>query len=102
MRKNLIKLLALSALTLSFSLASFADNLVSDGSFESQNGGSSFVTIGPGALGPWNIDSGNIDLIGGYWQAHAGTNSVDMNGVTQASISQLLATTPGQSYNLTF
>lgn len=80
-------------------------NLVTNGSFETPIvGGAPFVTLnsGSGALPGWSI-LGSIDHIGSYWQASDGNQSIDLNGLGQlGTISQTLATTPGQLYELTF
>ncbi|MGH7133168.1 MAG: hypothetical protein ACREJO_14640 [Phycisphaerales bacterium] len=71
----------LAVVTAAASAAS-AQNLVQDGSFETPSAGSSFVAIGGGgAMGAWVVDGG-IDLIGGFWQADTGTQSVDMNSAS--------------------
>ncbi len=80
-------------------------NLVLNGSFETPIvGGSPFVTLNSGslALPNWSI-LGSIDHIGNYWQASDGNQSIDLNGFgLVGTISQTLATTPGQLYELTF
>jgi choice-of-anchor C domain-containing protein len=103
MVKQIGKLICVSMLAAVFAVPALADNLVLDGSFETLNAGTTFATIGVGPLGSWTINTGTVDLVGsGYWQAHAGINSVDMNGVSPASISQSLNTTVGQNYALSF
>jgi len=76
-------------------------NLVSNGGFESP--GTFVGTFEPfTVLTGWNIDSGSIDLINTYWQPASGSYSIDLAGNAPASISQVLATTPGGKYDLSF
>jgi choice-of-anchor C domain-containing protein len=79
-------------------------NLVNDGGFEQGTAGGSFTTYGVGAMGGWTVTAGNVDLVGGYWQPAAGSQSVDMagfyaNGTIQQTINNL---TSGSWYYLTF
>jgi choice-of-anchor C domain-containing protein len=78
-------------------------NLISDGDFSNPPGGASFTTINAGSnFGPWSVDTGSIDLIGGYWQSPtAGGGSVDLDGDSPGSISQTFTATAG-SYLLSF
>lgn len=81
-----------------------AQNIVTDGSFESGAapvGG--FATYSSGAtFGGWGVKNGSIDLINGYWQAAHGAKSVDMNGHSLGTIFQDLVTTAGTSYDIFF
>ena len=78
-------------------------NLLSNGSFESPVFGGSYTTVGTGGtVGAWTVDSGSIDLIGNYWQAQDGLQSVDMSGNGDGKISQTVNTTAGQQYRLSF
>jgi choice-of-anchor C domain-containing protein len=65
------------------------------GAYEQLNAGSTVLT-------GWSITTGSIDWIGTYWPAAAGTKSLDMNGAAPGAISQVLATTIGKSYVVTF
>lgn len=81
-------------------------NLVVDGNFDAPPGGGSFTTYSAGSdFGPWHVNSGSVDLIGGYWQSPTGPTggSVDLDGFFQAgSISQELHVSNAGLYNLTF
>jgi len=83
------------------SMASAGDNLVADGTFSNTING--FQTIGAGGNigGAWSVSSGSVDLIGTYWQAPAGTGSVDMDGNSPGAIAQSLSLAAG-FYTLTF
>jgi choice-of-anchor C domain-containing protein len=78
-------------------------NLVQNGEFESPIAASPWSTLFPGnGLTGWTIETGSIDLINGYWQPHAGAQSVDLAGNSPARISQTITTVPGASYDLSF
>lgn len=80
-------------------------NIVLDGDFSVPSGGASFTTYSAGqSFGPWNVNSGSVDLIGNYWQSPTiSGGSVDLDGFFQAgSISQLLTVPTTGLYNLSF
>jgi len=92
MKKSLGLALAASGLFLGLLTSNANASFVADGDFTAPSGGGSFVTYGVGAMGPWNVTSGTVDLIGGYWQAPSfGGGSVDMDGNSPGSISQALS-----------
>ena len=65
--------------------------------------GSVTFSAGGRSLAPWVIDSGSIDVVDSrYWPAFQGTQSIDLSGVSRATIQQSFHTAPGQSYMLTF
>lgn len=103
MKKNLV--VAIAAIGLFF--GAFTSNAnaayVQNGEFNNPWGGGSFTTYNAGGnFGGWNVDSGSVDLIGGYWQsATVGGGSVDMDGNRPGAISQTLTTGAG-SYVLNF
>jgi choice-of-anchor C domain-containing protein len=80
--------------------------IITNGSFESgADPGGSFSTLsaGSGDLTGWNIVTGSIDYIGGYWAAQDGHRSIDLNGNDVSAISQqLTGLTPGQQYKVSF
>ncbi|HSZ52069.1 MAG TPA: PEPxxWA-CTERM sorting domain-containing protein [Caulobacteraceae bacterium] len=80
-----------------------ATDLVSDPEFNSPYGGSVFTTYYAGqSFGAWTVLSGSIDLIGGYWQElGSGEGSVDVNGRSDGTFGQSIATGTG-TYRLTF
>jgi len=92
--------LALAGATLAF-------GGLTNGSFESgayADGGSGFEQLNAGdtSLTGWNVDAGSVDWIGTYWPAQDGGMSIDMSGSDAGTISQTLATTIGNSYNVAF
>lgn len=79
---------------------SFAQ-IVKNGSFEDPTVAPlSFATLS-GGLTNWTI-GGNIDLIGNYWAAQDGNQSVDLNGLVVGSLTQAVDLVGGQMYNLSF
>jgi choice-of-anchor C domain-containing protein len=64
----------------------------------------SFDTLGTGstAITGWTVTGGNIDYIGGLWQAAQGSRSLDMVGNSLGSIAQSFDTTAGAQYKVEF
>jgi choice-of-anchor C domain-containing protein len=50
----------------------------------------------------WTVSAGNIDYIGTYWTAAAGSRNIDLNGISAGTIQQTFDTTPGKFYQVTF
>ena len=76
-----------------------------DGSFESPNvGGGYQPVLAGGNIGAWFVESGSVEIVGTYWQAAAGNQSLDLSGVWDlaGTIYQDIPTTPGQKYTLRF
>jgi choice-of-anchor C domain-containing protein len=84
-------------------LDSLGENLVANGGMESPDVPGAFTGFATGTtIGAWRVESGNVDLTAGYWQAAAGKQSVDLTGDTPGTIAQDVPTTPGQPYTLRF
>lgn len=76
-----------------------------NGSFEATSPAGAFDTLYAGnlALTGWIVGSGSVDFIGSYWQAAAGSNSLDMVGNSLGSVSQWITDlTAGVQYMVTF
>jgi len=75
-----------------------------NGSFEIGTDPGVFATLSAGNtnITDWTINSGSVDYIGTYWLASNGLRSIDLNGLASGSISQVLATVVGATYNVTF
>ena len=104
MRKNLLAGVALVATVLAGS-ASAATNLITNGHFVGPNPNGSFETVSAGELDipGWDVLAGNVDWIQGYWAGSDGDGfSIDLNGTTQGTIGQTVATEIGKLYKLTF
>jgi choice-of-anchor C domain-containing protein len=79
------------------------DNQATNASFESPNVGSSVVRYGQGGnIDGWFVASGSVDLVGTYWQAATGSQSVDMSGAGRGGIYQDVPTVQGVTYSLAF
>lgn len=102
---------ALATATVAFAatpaLASTPLDTFTNGTFEPGTT-SAFITLGAGAGSPtyisdWTVKSGNVDLIGTYWQQPPGGGySLDMNGNIPGAISQQFDTTAGVTYAVQF
>ena len=102
MRKALGTTVVLSvALATSSALA--GGGPVNNGDFEKPDAGSTWITYSKGeTFKGWTVARGSIDLIGELWQAATGKQSIDLAGFSEGAISQVVVTTPGQPYLLTF
>ena len=92
-----------SALVISGSVS--AANIVTGG-FEQPgtfNGNFQNLPAGSTGLTGWTIDSGSIDLIRAYWTPSEGSYSIDLDGSSVGSISQVIVDLIiGQSYTILF
>ena len=84
-------------------------DVVKNGSFETPDPGSGFSNYGTGGTGtsvgagsPWKVGSGNVDHVGGRFDAAKGKGAIDLNGLTAGSVYQDLSTVPGAVYRLRF
>ena len=101
----LIAIATAAVLTAGSANASVSANLIKNGSFESTVVSDPYRTLGSSTsvLTNWTINAGSVDLIGSYWNAQDGHQSLDMNGsAANGVISQSFATTAGQRYNVSF
>ncbi|MEM6406956.1 MAG: choice-of-anchor C family protein [Pseudomonadota bacterium] len=96
----------ISALALSAGLATGAQAAVVNGSFEDPGtvtGNWATYSAGSNALTGWTIDSGSIDLINAFWQHSDGNYSINLDGTSPGTISQMLTgLTVGRAYTLAF
>jgi choice-of-anchor C domain-containing protein len=60
------------------------------------------VGVGATTITGWEVFNNPLDWIGYLWPASDGTNSVDLDGSFTSGIRQTFATTPGQTYVVTF
>ena len=92
--------IALAGATLAFSGPT-------NGSFETGtyvDGGSGFETLSVGdtSITGWTVDAGSVDWIGTHWTPQDAAMSIDMNGTEAGAISQVLDTTIGNTYTVSF
>jgi choice-of-anchor C domain-containing protein len=101
----------LTALGLVACLASNASatSLLVNGSFEQgsadpNNTVAGYLPLAGGstAITGWEVLGNPIEWIGYFWQASDGQNSVDLDGSLASGVRQTFATTPGQTYLVTF
>ena len=104
MMKNAISLLSVlllgataSVQAATFTNGGFDDVKISHSIYEN-------LDVSSPKISPWKVTKGNVDIITGYWNAHAGLNSVDLlgTGINLAEIAQTFDTIPGQKYTVNF
>jgi hypothetical protein len=61
-----------------------------------------FVECPDGVVTDWNIGGAGIDLIRTYWTPSEGKQSLDLSQLGSGSVSQLIPTTAGGTYTLSF
>jgi choice-of-anchor C domain-containing protein len=101
---------AVVAVGVAFGAGSAGAVSIVNGSFETEgaatppSGGFTTVTaIDATAIPGWIVTAGSIDYINGYWQAAAGTHSIDLNGLSAGTIAQTITgLTVGQTYQVSF
>jgi len=78
---------------------------VTNGGFETPHlAGNTWQTLNDGSstLDGWAV-GGTLDVtFGTFWQHAQGTQSLDLNGTTAATIAQAIPTVPGQAYQVSF
>jgi len=76
---------------------SFENGVANIGDFKTINATDSTSITG------WTVSGGSVDYIGTYWTAADGSRSLDMNGLSAGTITQLVTgLTNGQQYKVTF
>ena len=106
MKKNKFALAAL-LLIAAVGQATASTNLVVNGSFEdgislNSNGIATFSAASQGLTG-WLVGLNTVDVVNGqWWNASSGSNSLDLSGLKKGEIHQVLNTTAGQLYQLSF
>lgn len=81
-----------------------SNNLVINGGFERPAINDIYRVVGPGdtSLVGWTIDGAGIAMIGSYWQASEGVQSIELNQFASGGVSQSVPTQPGKSYRISF
>ena len=81
-----------------------SQQLVANGSFETPKASKEYDTFAPGTkLGAWRVGGGPVDLVGSYWKAAGGNQSLNLRGGdVRPWIWQEIKTTPGRMYVLKF
>ncbi len=93
--------------TIGFAQTPFTSaQLIQNGDFEISKDSNFqlFFNIEPGDnfIESWTVDSGDIDLVKGHWNAYDGQHSVDLNGYSEGSLSQSFTTLVGGIYKVHF
>jgi len=80
-------------------------SLLQNGSFEQGPDPGAFLPLNPNstAIPGWTVIRGGIDYYGAEWASADGKRSLDLNGTPGVGgIAQTFATTPGQTYQVSF
>ena len=105
-RSNLKLTLALAAALAALAPAQAAGqtSIVVNGDFESPVVVGNFGYFAPPGFDSWTVDQGSVDLVRDLWTAASGAQSLDLTGACcePGSVSQVLSTTAGAAYALTF
>ncbi|HEY0395822.1 MAG TPA: choice-of-anchor C family protein [Candidatus Elarobacter sp.] len=101
--KRLAVVLSLGLCTAAAARGADAD-LVVNGSFEDGGAIAAWTSLGAGsrAVRGWRVTSGTAALVGRYWQAASGSNSLEVGSPGAGAVEQTLATVAGRRYRLTF
>jgi choice-of-anchor C domain-containing protein len=107
LRSILLTAFSVAAAIAVFTPSGRAQNLVTNGSFESpfiDGQFASYQGIDAVSLSSWVVDQvgTSVDHIAGLWQDADGSQSMDLNGTEAGSIYQDLATTAAQQYKIRF
>src|SRR5262245_35617604 len=104
-RSLVAKCFVIGVMLFSVSSSVLGQNLVVNGGFEDPPGIGTWVVFDP-SYGPpgWTVADGTVEIVGLYWQAAEGNQSLDLNGIYEAigTIYQDLPTVPGQRYKVRF
>jgi choice-of-anchor C domain-containing protein len=76
-----------------------------NGSFETPDAGGSYSAfVAPSDVGGWIVENGSVEVVGTYWQAAVGNQSLDLSGIWDwaGTIYQDIATEPGKQYLVRF
>lgn len=84
--------------------AAAGGNLIVDGGFEQYRSVPSWISLsaGSGNLPGWRVTSGAIDLVGGYFRAFEGKNSLEVGTPGAGAVEQTIPTVRGARYRLSF
>jgi choice-of-anchor C domain-containing protein len=79
-------------------------NPVANGGFEASGPIAAWRSLSAGstAVSGWRVTSGTGALVGGFWHANSGANSLEVGSPGAGTIAQTIATVAGRRYRLTF
>lgn len=99
----MLRSITIIALVIASCVPVVAQNLVVNGDFELPYFGEPYRGIPPGPyIYAWYVEPSSVDVVGSYWQAASGLQSVDLSGTHPGAIRQQLSTSAGQRYTLSF
>ncbi len=79
-------------------------DLIHNGDFEASGPVTAWLSLhaGSSAIPGWRVTSGYADLVGRWWQAAGGADSVEVGTPGPGAIEQSVPTVPGRRYRLSF
>jgi choice-of-anchor C domain-containing protein len=79
-------------------------NLIVNGGFEANGPIAAWrsLSAGSSAVPGWRVTSGTGALVGGFWRASSGSNSLEVGSPGAGAIAQTIATVAGRRYRLSF
>ena len=107
-RCGAIQVALLLGLSLAWSQAALAQNLVTNGSFELQDPaiatGGFGLPVGSTQITGWEVFDADVDYIFSTWEAADGDYSIDLDGVVGSAggVRQTIATAVGTTYEVRF
>jgi choice-of-anchor C domain-containing protein len=104
MRARILLAILVCAFSLSAGPSDSSPNLIANPSFEDEDIGELYRLYDQddGSLKGWKLERGSVDIVGEWWDAAHGHQSLDLNGQEPATISQAIKTEPGRRYLLKF
>jgi choice-of-anchor C domain-containing protein len=95
---------AVALATVSGAAFAAGGNAIVNGGFEASGPIAAWRSLSAGstAVSGWRVTSGTGALVGGFWHASSGTNSLEVGSPGAGTIAQTIATVAGRRYRLTF
>lgn len=99
----MLRFCVIVVLALTLCAPAVAQNLVVNGDFEDPYYGDPYTGMPPGPyFYGWNVDGDSVDVIGSYWQAASGLQSIDLNGNHPGAMWQDISNSAATKYSLSF
>jgi len=98
------KFIFFASIVMCLFMSTNASAQVINGSFETGTCNGAFTTVlaGQTNITGWTVGGHSVDYICFYWQASDGNRSIDLNGNGPGGLSQVVGTTAGYTYQVTF
>ena len=100
-----LRIAAVLTVAVAASAASAAgENLIANGGFEASGPIAAWRSLGAGstAVSGWRVTAGTGALVGSFWRANSGANSLEVGSPGAGTIAQTIGTQRGRRYRLTF